>query len=146
MKNLLKFLLSLLLLVNISCSTDTVAEATQSTTETVQVGRTVIKNLMYDSQDNAVNIDGQWHSNSNGSDTNWQYCQNYGFRWFEGFLYLHYNTNQFELVNAELVNFPYEYYLSTDGNGKFYIESPYFDQYYRTQGEIYYVKLTLKRI
>jgi hypothetical protein len=110
-----------------------------------QVEQEVVVNLKYDIQDNVVSINGIWYKNSNFSETDWQYFQPYGFRWLDGFFYMKYDTDNYELVSAELVNFPYEYYLSIDGDGSYYFESQHFDEYYRNQGEITYVKLTLKR-
>lgn len=142
-----KFLLALFTsLTLLSCSTDDMAlEPQTSQSEQVQnTSQIVTKTIQFDTEDNMVKVDGVWYHNSNLCEDNFQYLSEYGFRWYEGFLYLHYNTEQYDLVNAEMVNFPYAFYLSADGDN-FYIESPYFDQYYVEKGDQYYIKLTLRQ-
>lgn len=124
-----------------SCCSDDIEQPTQ--VESQQT--TLSKTIQFDTEDNMIKVDGCWYHNSNNDQNNWQYLSEYGFRWHEGFLWLHYNTDQYELVNAEMVNFPYAFYLSTDGDGKYYIESPYFDQYYVERGDQYFIKLTLRK-
>lgn len=132
-----RILLILLAMLTLSCSTDDVVEQTQTTPQTIS------KTIQFDTEDNMVKVDGIWYHNSNLDEANFQYLSEYGFRWFEGFLYLHYDTTQYELVDAEMVNYPYPFYLSIDGDGNFYIESQDFDTYYQNSDQ-YYIKLTLR--
>lgn len=141
MKRILLALLASLTLV--SCSTDDMVLEPQTPTQVEQP--TITKTIQFDTEDNLVKVDGVWYHNSNLCEEDFQYLSEYGFRWFEGFLYLHYDAQHYELVNAEMVNFPYAFYLSADGDGNFYIESPSFDQYYVERGDQYYIKLTLRR-
>lgn len=142
-----RILLALLTLTLLSCSTDDmVLEPQTSQTQPEQIGeQIVVKDIQFDTEDNMIKVDGMWLHNSNLSEDNFQYLSEYGFRWYEGFLYIHYDCQNYELVNAEMINFPYAFYLSTD-NDQYYIESPYFDQYYVERGDQYYIRLTLRKI
>lgn len=122
-----------LLFCMLSCSTDCVDE-----------DKVITKNIIFDSQDNVIKVDeGQWLSNSNYDYNNWVYNQEYGVKWVDGLLYLHYDKTKYDIVSAEFYNFPYHHTSSIDVNGDFYLESKHFPSYINDT-DVFYIKLKLK--
>lgn len=122
-----------LLFCILSCSTD----------DCVEPKKEITKNIVFDSQDNVIKVDdGMWLNNSNYDYDNWIYKQEYGVKWVDSFLYLHYDESKYELINAEFYNFPYYQALSLDENG-YYLESPDFSKYINDT-DVFYIKLKLK--
>jgi len=138
MKKLFLIALGTVLLSSLlfGCQTDEIKE--------VETNLIVEKTILIDTQDDLIKIDGYWLPNSNNDLNNWQNLQTIGWRLNEGFIWIYVDSSVYEIVDMELVNFPYVWYVSSVDPYSWYFEGPGIDEYIPNYSEIVTIKITLK--
>ena len=136
LKLLAAILLAIVLLPFYSCSEEDV------TCEPVIIE----KEITIDTQDDLIRIDGYWLHNSNADWDNWQNLQSIGWRIHEGFLWVYVDSTMYEIVDMELVDFPFVWYASSVDSHSWYFEGPGIDQYIPNYSEIVHFKIKLKKL
>ncbi len=104
------------------------------------------KEITIDTQDDLIRIDGYWLDNSNADWDNWQNLQSIGWRIHEGFLWVYVDPTMYEIVDMELVDFPFVWYASAYDSHSWYFEGPGIDQYIPNYSEIVHFKIKLKKL
>jgi hypothetical protein len=127
--------ITLMSLYSCDCNTDEIV---------VEEPVIIEKELSYDTQDDLIKIDGYWLDNSNANWDDWQYEQTIGCRINEGFLWVEVDSSVYEIVDMELVNFPFVWYASSVDQYSWYFEGPGIDQYIPNYSEIVHIKIKLK--
>lgn len=136
------FYLASILMLLFSCDCEDIPHVE----ETIEEESVIIeKQISYDTQDDVIKIDGYWLDNSNADWNNWQYEQNIGCRINEGFLWVEVDPNIYEIVDMELVEFPFVWYASSVDSYSWYFEGPGIDQYIPNYSEVVHIKIKLKK-
>lgn len=112
----------------------------------IEEPRIIEKEISIDTQDDLIKIDGYWLDNSNADWNNWQNLQTIGWRIHEGFLWVYVDHTVYEIVDMELVDFPFVWYASSVDAHSWYFEGPGIDQYIPNYSEIVHFKIKLKEL
>lgn len=116
--------------------------------EEIRIPEPVIieKEITIDTQDDLIRIDGYWLHNSNNDQNNWQNLQEIGFKIEDGAIWVFVDPDFYEIIDMELVNFPFYYDISYYNNFSWYFEGEGINQYIPNYSEIVHFKIKLKKL